>query len=60
MAKQNIYEGLPHELAPYLARHPQARFRLIERTPGDEEPAPDEAKPAIDAENAAAIALLKS
>ena len=60
MAKQNIYEALPHELAPYLAQRPHARFRLIELAPEYEEPRPNEAKPAIDAENAAAIALLRS
>ncbi len=59
MAKQFVYEGLPHELAPYLARHPHTRFRLIELTPEDDITESDVVS-VIDAENAAAIALLKS
>jgi hypothetical protein len=58
---QHIHEGTPQELAPYLAQRPQGRFRLIDL---EEDAAPistpDEAKPVIDAENAAAIALLQS
>lgn len=61
MAQQHIYEGTPQELAPYLAQHPNRRFRLIELEDNQElTPAPNEAHPGIDAENAAAIALLKS
>src|SRR5690349_19275073 len=58
---QRIYEGTPGELAPYLAQHPDRKFRLTDLE-ADEEAiaAPNVAKPAIDAENAAAIALLKS
>ena len=61
MAQQQVHEGTPQELAPYLAQRPQGRFRLIELE-ADEEPIPTahEAKPAIDAENSAVLALLQS
>jgi len=61
MAQQHIYEGTPQELAPYLAQRPQGRFRLIELE-ADEETTRIEGgpKPRIDAENAAALALLES
>ena len=59
MAQQQIHEGTPQELAPYLAQRPHRRFRLIELEAEDElTSAPDEAKPVIDAKNAAAIAYL--
>ena len=57
----HIHEGTPQELAPYLAQRPLGRFRLIELDADQEPPpAPNVVKPVIDAENAAAIALLKS
>ena len=61
MASQHIHEGTPRELAPYLAQHPDRRFRLIDLALEDEEAAAgtDKARPVIDAENAAAIALLE-
>ena len=34
---QHIHEVTQQELAPYLAQHPTARFRLIELTPDAEE-----------------------
>ena len=58
---QHIYEGTAQELAPYLAQRPQGRFRLIELdTEEQATQSDDQAKPEIDAENAAAIALLQS
>lgn len=58
---QHTHEGTPQELAPYLAQRPQGRFRLTEIDENDQPTlATNEAKPMIDAENAAAIALLKS
>ena len=58
---QHIHEGTPQELANFLAERPKGRFRLIQLEEDQEPaPAPNEAKPIIDAENAAAIALLKS
>ena len=58
---QPIHEGTPQELASFLAQRLQGRFRLIEIEEEDQRiPTVDEAKPVIDAENAAAIALLKS
>jgi hypothetical protein len=58
---QHIHEGTPQELAPFLAERPTGRFRLIQLEEDQEPtPPPNEAKPIIDAENAAAIALLKS
>lgn len=43
MTQQRIREGTAKELAPYLAQHPDQRFRLIEISP-EEEPtaAPNE------------------
>ncbi len=61
MTPPHIYEGTPQELTSYLALHPQGRFRLIEiEMDAEITRSADEAKPVIDAENAAAIALLKS
>jgi hypothetical protein len=58
---QYIHEGTPRELAPYLAEHPMARFRLIELEENQEpQTGPNDTMPVIDAENAAAIALLKA
>ncbi len=58
---QHIHEGTPQELTLFLAQRPKGRFRLIELDE-DQEPTttPNEVNPGIDAENAAAIALLKS
>jgi len=65
MVSPNIYEGTATELAPFLARNPNQRFRLIELVPENEEATSkpihaDASAPAIDAENAAAIALLRA
>ena len=61
MVQQHVHEGTPQELAPYLAQHPDRRFRLIDLVSEDEAAsAENEAEPVIDAENAAAIALLRS
>ncbi len=61
MTHQPIHEGTPQELALYLAQRPQGRFRLIELET-DQEPSrtAGETKHVIDAENAAALTLLKS
>jgi hypothetical protein len=57
---QHIHDGTPQELAHFLAERPKGRFRLIELEEDQESAsAANEAKPIIDAENAAAIALLK-
>ncbi len=56
-----IHEGTTQELTSILAHSPQGRFRLIEIEEDQETAALSaEVTPAIDAENAAAIALLKS
>ena len=60
MTSQHIHEGTPRELAPYLAQHPDRRFRLIDLALEAEAAAgTDKARPVIDAENTAAIALLE-
>ena len=61
MSQHNIYEGTAQELARFLAQSPTRRFRLIEMDEDEESTSvPNTAKSVIDAENAAAIALLKS
>jgi hypothetical protein len=65
MALPHIYEGTATELAPLLARNPNQRFRLIELASENGETTSelfhaDASVPTIDAENAAAIALLRS
>ena len=56
---QHIHEGTPQELAPYLAQHPEGRFRLIELSEDTTEPVKN-TTPLADPRNAASIALLKS
>ncbi len=56
--EQHIYEGTPQELAPFLAQHPQQRFRLIEIPGQTQEPATE--APLADPKAAASIALLRS
>ena len=61
MARQPVHEGTPQELAPYLAERPQGRFRLIELDADEESSSVShEAQSVIDAENAAALALLEA
>ncbi|HZT43175.1 MAG TPA: hypothetical protein VFA07_13480 [Chthonomonadaceae bacterium] len=38
MTQQRIREGTAKELAPYLAQHPDQRFRLIAISPEEAEP----------------------
>jgi hypothetical protein len=37
MGQPSAYEGTPEELKPYLAQHPNQRFRLIPLTPAMEQ-----------------------
>ncbi len=53
---QHVYEGTPQELAPYLAQHPDRRFRLTELA--DEESTQEPTGPVLDEKAKAAIALL--
>jgi hypothetical protein len=61
---QHIHEGTARDLAPFMAQHPNQRFRLIELSE-DEEPTPEvdskvsEAAPLADPKAAASIALLR-
>ena len=55
---QPILEGTPGELAPYLAQHPNRKFRLIELTEGADETALEQPAPLLDDKAKAAIALL--
>ena|SRR5579863_4432957 len=55
---QHIHEGTPGELAPYLAQHPDRRFRLIELADEEEDLTPDQPVPALDKKAQAALALL--
>jgi len=60
MAQQPTHEGTPRELAPYLARHPDRRFRLIELAEDEEETAQEQSGPVQSEKAKAAIALLDS
>ncbi len=58
MSQLEIQEGTAQELAPYLAQHPDRRFRLIEVTKAEEKAAMAQLAPALDDRARAAIALL--
>ena len=57
--EQRIYEGTPQELAPFLAKNPNRRYRLIELS-DDERQLEPQASPPLDDKAKAAIALLDS
>lgn len=55
---QHIHEGTPQELAPYLAQHPDRKFRLIELAEGEGQSVPEPSTPVLDEKAKAAIVLL--
>ncbi len=58
MPQQVIYEGTPQELAPYLAQHPDRRYRLIELGEENSTSSQERNSPLLDDKSRAALALL--
>ena len=58
--ENHLLEGTAEELAPYLAQHPDSRYRLIELIEGEEPAGSEPASPALDDKAKAALALLDS
>ena len=58
MTQHAVYEGTPRELAPYLAKHPDHRFRLIGLDEDEEESPSEPSAPALVDKAKSALALL--
>jgi hypothetical protein len=58
MAQPHAHEGTPRELASYLAKHPDRRFRLVELNEENERPTREGPAPVLDEKAEAALDLL--